>query len=189
MGLTYVGAGAFNLVRADAYRDCGGHRTLRLEVIDDMRLAGELRARGWRSRVFLGGGDCVVDWVAGLRSFFAALEKNLFAAVDFSRARAALAVSGTLALWTVAVTGPFTGHPAGFAAAAALASSWLPMAALAARQGWPRAAALPGPLLVPLVSLALANSAACAIARGGVLWRGTLMPLRELRAAARLRNR
>jgi hypothetical protein len=35
---SYVGVGAFNLVRASAYRRCGGYEALRLTVVDDMKL-------------------------------------------------------------------------------------------------------------------------------------------------------
>ena len=31
----YFGLGAFNLVRAEAYRSCGGYEALRLTVLDD----------------------------------------------------------------------------------------------------------------------------------------------------------
>src|SRR3954468_12083961 len=33
---SYIGIGAFNLVRADAYRECGGYERLRLTVVDDV---------------------------------------------------------------------------------------------------------------------------------------------------------
>ena len=41
----YLGMGAFNLVRASAYRECGGYEALRLTVLDDVRL-GLLLRRG-----------------------------------------------------------------------------------------------------------------------------------------------
>ena len=41
----HLGIGAFNLVRASAYRECGGYEALRLTVLDDVRLGLLLRAR------------------------------------------------------------------------------------------------------------------------------------------------
>src|SRR5262245_31517011 len=35
---SYLGLGAFNLVRASAYRACGGYEALRLTVLDDVKL-------------------------------------------------------------------------------------------------------------------------------------------------------
>ena len=46
----YLGMGAFNLVRASAYRECGGYEALRLTVLDDVRLGLLLRRAGKRTR-------------------------------------------------------------------------------------------------------------------------------------------
>ena len=51
----YLGMGAFNLVRASAYRECGGYEALRLTVLDDVRLGLLLRRAGKRTRGFIGG--------------------------------------------------------------------------------------------------------------------------------------
>src|SRR6185295_18862870 len=34
---SFLGIGAFNLVRASAYRQCGGYEALRLTVVDDIK--------------------------------------------------------------------------------------------------------------------------------------------------------
>ena len=52
----YLGIGAFNLVRASAYRECGGYEALRLTILDDVKLglllhrAGKADARVHRRR-------------------------------------------------------------------------------------------------------------------------------------------
>src|SRR5260221_2186460 len=53
----YLGLGAFNLVRASAYRECGGYEALRLTVVDDVKLGLILRRAGKRTRAFLGVDD------------------------------------------------------------------------------------------------------------------------------------
>jgi glycosyltransferase involved in cell wall biosynthesis len=40
---SHLGFGAFNLVRANAYRECGGYEALRLTVLDDVKLGLLLR--------------------------------------------------------------------------------------------------------------------------------------------------
>ena len=51
-----MGIGAFNLVRAPAYRACGGYETLRLTVVDDIKLGLLLQPRRKDERArFLGG--------------------------------------------------------------------------------------------------------------------------------------
>jgi len=49
--------GAFNLVRAAAYGQCGGYESLRLTVVDDLKLGLLLCRAGKRTRGFLGGDD------------------------------------------------------------------------------------------------------------------------------------
>ena len=50
----YIGIGAFNLVRAKAYGQCGGYEALRLTVLDDVKLGLLLRRAGKKTRGFLG---------------------------------------------------------------------------------------------------------------------------------------
>jgi len=58
----YLGMGAFNLVRAAAYRQCGGYEALRLTVLDDVKLGLLLRRAGKRTRGFIGGDDTECHW-------------------------------------------------------------------------------------------------------------------------------
>ena len=53
----YLGMGAFNLIRAATYRDCGGYEALRLTVVDDLKLGLLVRRAGKRTRAFIGGDD------------------------------------------------------------------------------------------------------------------------------------
>src|SRR4029079_1378501 len=79
----HFGFGAFNLVRASAYRACGGHEALRLTVVDDIRLGLLLSRCGKRTRAFLGAGDVECHWVTTLHELMRAMEKNYFAALDY----------------------------------------------------------------------------------------------------------
>jgi cellulose synthase/poly-beta-1,6-N-acetylglucosamine synthase-like glycosyltransferase len=177
----YFGIGAFNLVRADAYRGCGGYEALRLTVLDDFRLGLLLRRAGKRSRAFLGEGDVECHWGATLRAMIKIMEKNYFAAVDFRLAPAiGLGVGGTL-LWCVAAVGPFTGNPAGIASGLALLSTIVPAAILARRLGWSLAPAALTPLIYPVLFYAILNSTLLTVRRGGVRWRDTFYPLATLR--------
>ncbi len=49
-----AGGGAFGLVRAKAYDAIGGHRTLKASVVDDVRLAIEIKRAGFRTMARLG---------------------------------------------------------------------------------------------------------------------------------------
>ena len=63
----FAGVGAFNLVRADAYRDIGGHAALRFEVIDDLKLGLLVARAGHRLRAYGAAHDLEVHWADSVR--------------------------------------------------------------------------------------------------------------------------
>jgi len=179
-----LGVGAFNLVRRSAYEAIGGFQSLRMEVLEDLRLGWMLKRAGYRQRIALGQGLAAVRWSDGAWGVVRNLEKNLFALHRYS---IGLTLLGCLGLVIQIV---------------------LPIVALAAG-GWSRVAALvlyaavagiyfasrkvtcvrPGyfffyPLASCLFLFAMLRSMMLALIRGGVMWRGTLYSLKELRAHA-----
>ena len=142
----HLGIGAFNLVRASAYRECGGYEALRLTVLDDVRLGLLLRRAGKRTRGFIGGIDAQCHWGTTVRGMIQVMEKNYFAVMDF-RLPVALAtgISGIL-LWCVAAVGPFTGTAAGVAAGLAMLTLSFPANVFARRLGWGRTECTPDPV-------------------------------------------
>ena len=178
----FFGLGAFNLVRADAFRAIGGYQKLRLEIVDDMKLGLLLRRAGFRTRAYLGRHDCEAEWAPTLWGIVKATEKNLFAQMRF-HFWLTLCCGGLLLLaWLGAVVGAFSGTPAGGCAAAGLASLVLPAFLMARRARMESAPALLVPWAVMVLFLAIANSAWVTLRQGGVRWRGTLYKLDELRA-------
>ena len=89
---SYLGLGAFNLVRDAAYRQSGGYQALRLTVVDDVKLGLLLRRAGKRTRGFLGVDDVVCHWGTTVGSMVKIMEKNYFAAIDF---RVGLVLAGS----------------------------------------------------------------------------------------------
>ena len=178
----YIGIGAFNLVRAAAYRECGGYEALRLTVLDDVKLGLLLRRAGKRTRAFIGAEDVECHWGNNIASMIPIMEKNYFAFFEF-RLSLALLVCGFMALLMVMVVlGAISGTPAGVAAALSpLALVW-PAAILARRIGWPWTVALGVPFVMPVFTLALLNSTFVTLRQGGVRWRETFYALEALRA-------
>jgi len=184
----FVGVGAFNLVRRDAYRTAGGHARLRQEVVDDVKLGLLLRRSGVVQGAVDSGGRVRVRWQAGLLASMAGLVKNSFAALDY-RWDLALGVSGGLVLLAavplVALAGPAAARALAFLS---LALAVALLGSVARRHG---GSGLEG-LLAPACALGLAGvflaSAAITSARGAVVWRGTRYPLEPLRRAC-LRDR
>lgn len=176
---TAVGIGAFNLVRAAAWRHLGGHEALRLQVVDDMVLATLLKRAGFRAMFARAPGWLRVRWVAGLGGILRGLEKNAYAGVEYSLVQAHLAALVLAVMCALPLVAPACGAgAAGLAALAAMgALGWTSGPGL----GTARWAGLFYPLAGPLFALVLLRSAWLAEVRGAVVWRGTRYDLRELR--------
>lgn len=178
----WAGIGAFNLVEARAWHAIGGHQSLAFEVVDDMKLGLLLRRAGFRTRGHLAGREIQAAWGRSAREIVRLLEKNQFAFFGFD----VLATSAFLAcgavLWAAGPLGFAWGGPAGLFAGLAWLAFAIPAAAGAARDGQPALPAACAPLGPPILLAAVARSMWTTLRRGGVVWRGTLYPLAELRA-------
>lgn len=176
-----IGIGAFNLVRAEAYRAAGGHEVLRLEVVDDLKLGLVLRRAGFRSRAFGSAGDVEVHWSPTARQLVRALEKNMFAMLEFSALRAVVALGGLSLFLGVALAAPFAGGVAGLVALGGWLTTLVPSLMMARRARWGVLAALLTPVMMPVMIYAVANSAWVTLRQRGIRWRGTFYPIELLR--------
>ncbi len=188
-GRTHLGIGAFNLVRLEALRSIGGFERLKLSIDDDNRVAQALKAAGYRGRGVMGVGAVSVRWQVGLGGLIRGLEKNYFSFLDYRVGLVAVVCVAGLALGV----GPFAGFFVGplwarAVCAGGVAAVALILAAIRRQTGiaWYYAAAFP--LTIALVLFALIRSTWMTLVRGGVRWRGSIYPLRELRGHVRDRN-
>jgi len=178
---SHIGSGAFNMVRATAYRQCGGYEALRLTVLDDVKLGQLLVRAGKRTRAFLGADDVACHWGTTVWSMVKLLEKNNFAALDF---RPELALAGSVAgilIFAVIVLGLMAGTVAGLTAALSPLTLILPTSILARRVGWPWPGAVFVPFMVPVFLYAMVNSTWVTLRQGGIRWRDTFYSLESLR--------
>jgi len=77
-GKSFVGIGAFNLVKAETLRRTPGFAWLRLEPGDDVGLGLMIYQVGGRSRLALARDELSVRWYVTLAAMFKGLEKNLY---------------------------------------------------------------------------------------------------------------
>ncbi|HEY7515962.1 MAG TPA: glycosyltransferase, partial [Vicinamibacteria bacterium] len=177
----YVGFGAFNLVRREAWERIGGHRRLAFEVLDDLKLGLILRRSGVRQGVAEAFGLVRVRWQRGFRSSLGGLMKNAFAGTEWSW-RQALSLAATLALLGL---GPvvslllWSPPPGGRELAAAALGGWMLVHGITARKmaggtGF-EGLLFPGAVLA-LVGVLLASALRASIT-GGITWRDTRYPL------------
>jgi glycosyltransferase involved in cell wall biosynthesis len=179
-----IGVGAFNLIRGEVYDALGGWEALRLEVLEDLALGHRVKASGFAQRVALGLDLVQVRWARGAFGVVENLTKNLFALFRF-RPELLLGFACGLALFTI--------FP--LAACAAGQAMWWPTGVLliALFLAYQRAGAYHHfspvqvalyPAASVLLIYAMLRSMVMALWRGGISWRGTFYPLRELRQRA-----
>jgi len=179
---SHIGSGAFNMVRAAAYRQCGGYEALRLTVLDDVKLGLLLVRAGKRTRAFLGGNDVECHWGTSVCSMVKLIEKNHFAALDFRLGLALVVGVALILLFAMFVLGLMSGTAAGLAAALSALTIILPASILARRVGWSWPCAVFVPFMVPVLLYSLLNSTWVTLRQGGVRWRDTFYSLETLRA-------
>jgi glycosyltransferase involved in cell wall biosynthesis len=179
---TYVGVGAFQMLKRTAYEASGMHKRLAMEVVDDMKLGKIVKQAGFRSGVAVAQDYVVVRWHAGAGNLIRGVTKNFFAGAQFS-------------LWTV-----------GFQLFALLLVNVVPFLALPFLHGWAlwldlvavgvvlafhagvdivmRVSplyALTHPLGAILFAYMLLRSTVVTLRQGGIIWRETFYALEELR--------
>jgi glycosyltransferase involved in cell wall biosynthesis len=176
-----VGVGAFNLIRADAYRAIGGHEALRMEVVDDMKLGLLVRRGGFRQRVYLGSKDIEIEWAPSVLGLVRVVEKNMFAAVGYSLPKSLATIGFISIIWLAGCTGPWWHSQAGWFALVGWCSPMISALIQARLTGWPWYVALFAPLGFVTFVLALTNSTFVTLRQRGIYWRGTFYSLRALR--------
>lgn len=181
------GIGAFTMMRADSYRAIGGHERVALRPDEDLRLGQIVKESGMRSAFLKGVALLEVRWYHSFGDFVRGLDKNLFAAFDYS----VFMVTGATATLAWLAVGPFVMAPlllatgqslAGMLFAACPLIYWT-VATISARDNsfawW---YALPLPLAALVIVFAIWRSTVLTIFRG-VAWGGPPVPLSELREA------
>src|SRR5690349_96693 len=79
----FMGLGPFNLIRRSAYETVGTFRTLRLEVVEDLKLGKLVKQHGLRQRNVFGPGLLSWRWGNGALGLVRNLTKNSFALLEF----------------------------------------------------------------------------------------------------------
>jgi len=177
-----IGVGAFNLIRRAAYEKIGTYESMRLSVVDDMRLGEKVKQAGLASRVAFGEGMVTVRWAVGARGVVQNLTKNFFAQVRYNVAFAIAASCGLLWLHL----GPWLGTAfapgwsrVGYAVV--LGSVVAVYAGMGRRLKIGKGYVLLHPVASVVMVFTLLRSAAVTLARGGVEWRGTFYSLQKLK--------
>ncbi|MHB1795741.1 MAG: glycosyltransferase family 2 protein [Acidobacteriaceae bacterium] len=180
----YIGVGAFNLIRRRVYEALGGYTELRMEVLEDMRLGFRVKREGHAQRVAFGKDLIRIRWAESAWGMLNNLTKNLYSTFRFRTWLLLAACAGMFVLCLTPFVSLFIPGPARWAGIVILIALLL----LNLRY-WRLTDISPVYLaLFPIATLlfvgTLLRSMILVLWRGGVLWRGTLYPLKELRRQA-----
>ena len=179
----HVGIGAFNLIRKAAYETCGTHSAIRMRPDDDMKLAKLLKGHGFRQGVAYGAGLVGVEWHQTLRGAVRGLSKSMFSGLDY---RIGATVAGVLMLLLTnvfPVFGLFSRNMTGTLYRLNILSTILVYAYRARQFGdeTPWWYAVLHPFGICVFIYAMLRSAFTTLVNGGIEWRGTRYPLKELK--------
>jgi len=173
----FFGAGGFNLVRRAVYEQVGGFEGLRMEVVEDLRLAWKVKRAGFAQRVVTGAGLVHIRWIKGALGIVGLMEKNGFAGLRYRVGLALLAFVG----FGVQIVLPLVAMVMGGWAAVAGVLTYAANRRVTQASPWVAIFFAPA---TGILLFALVRSTVLTLWRGGVVWRGTLYPLEELRRNA-----
>lgn len=185
----FIGVGAFNLVRREAFLRSKGFQWLRMEVADDMGVGLLMRDAGARTAFAFGEMGVSLVWYENLRQMVRGMEKNMFSSAWYSYPRLALLITLLTAFGLAPLTALLPSAPIAIkilSAAAFVSSAALGLASRKLFIGRTTPYLL-GPLGFLLVTFMILNSGIRCALRGGIIWRGTLYPLDWLRKGQRVR--
>jgi glycosyltransferase involved in cell wall biosynthesis len=178
----YVGVGAFQMLKRSVYEACGTHRRLALEVVDDVKLGKIVKMGAFRSGVAIAQDAVSVRWHAGLTNLIRGVEKNFFAAAQFSPLVALGQFLALLLFNVVPFAGVSLGH--GWVRVLAAVCVFVPLCFLASVDfvmGVSPFYCVTLPLGAVMFSYMLLRSTFITLKQGGIIWRGTFYKLDELR--------
>ena len=172
--------GAFNLFRREALEELGGLTPQRLAVADDLTFGRRMRAAGMRQRMVYAPGLVLAHGGAGALGTVRSLTKKIFALANFSLPLLGAGAAGITLLYLaplVALAWPPTTLPAllMLGCLALFYRAGGEMHGIPAKYGWLY------PLGLLMLFWAMLLSVLLTWIRRGVMWRGTLYPLSELR--------
>lgn len=187
---TYIGVGAFNLVKKSILEQSEGLKWLRMEVADDVGMGLLIKRSGGKSVFAMATKLLSVAWYPSIRAMFVGLEKNLFGAgMHYQIIRLLVMV---VLMWLL-IFAPFIvlaiSTPTWLDVLALLTLVWIPVMMVTGKvtSGARYSVGLFIPLGQIIISLMMLWSGITCLFRGGIVWRGTLYPIKKLKKYQRIK--
>lgn len=188
---SFAGVGPFNLIRRSFFEHTPGFSWIKMEVSEDLGIGLMMQQAGARMAIFNGRNQLLWTWYPTLRDMFKGLEKNIFPLIGQYRYSTALTFSVLLWLTVLAPFAAFFPHGISWlwiVGAVALSLHFVYAYVYSRWLNFPVWAGIFLPVGKLILSVILLNSAWMCWRRNGVVWRGTLYPLAQLREGSRIRS-
>lgn len=178
----HIGVGAFNMVRRTVYEALGTYQALRFDVLDDMKLGKVVKNAGYAQRNGFGADLISIRWAKGAWGVVDNLTKNFFAIMSFQWPRAMASCFALAFLNLMPFAGIWLAYGwARLGYAVALFSMFSIYVGMSRKSDIPPYYFILHPVSTALFVYTMLRSTFLTLGRGGVVWRGTFYPLRELR--------
>jgi glycosyltransferase involved in cell wall biosynthesis len=178
----FAGIGMFQLIRRSTYEAIGTHRRLAMEVVDDMKLGKLVKEEGFRSAVAVANNEVRVHWHRGVGNIIRGTTKNFFAFTGFSLLTVGVQIFGLLMMCVVPWIALLFVHGRAllFAAISVGLAIIFHVGACIEFKVSPLYA-LTFPIGALIFVWMQARSTIVTLWTGGITWRGTFYPLKELK--------
>jgi glycosyltransferase involved in cell wall biosynthesis len=180
----YIGVGAFNMIRRSTYERIGTYERLRLAVMDDMQLGQLVKKGRFRQRCVFGKDLIRIHWAQGALGVVRNVTKNFFAYMRFNFWIALAAACALIVLNVLPFVAVFLSSGAALVGyLVAILCVFAIYAGMAPKSGVGWWYFFTYPIGSALFAYAIFLSALTTVKHGGVMWRGTLYPLEDLKKA------
>ncbi|MDR7075172.1 glycosyltransferase involved in cell wall biosynthesis [Neobacillus niacini] len=178
-----TGIGAFNLVTKKAYESFGTHEMVKMRPDDDLQLGMRMKQSGYRQRIVTALRLIEVEWYGSLQEAFVGLEKNTFAGLHYRVSMVFFAVFGVFITNVLPFITIFSSDK--IVAMLSLGVIFLSgihyVLVIKKMTIFSPAMFLVLPVTALLFIYSIIRASWLTYKRGGIMWRGTLYKLSELR--------
>jgi glycosyltransferase involved in cell wall biosynthesis len=178
-----TGIGAFNLVSKEAYQSFGTHEKVKMRPDDDLQLGMKMKQAGYRQRIVTALKLIEVEWYGSLREAFIGLEKNTFAGLHYRVSMVLFAIFGVFITNVLPFITIFSSDKivALLSLGNIVVSGIHYVLVIKKMTIFSPAMFLVLPVTALLFIYSIIRASLLTFRRGGIMWRGTIYKLSELR--------
>ncbi|MBG9448745.1 glycosyl transferase [Cytobacillus firmus] len=178
-----VGIGAFNMVSRRSYEAIGTHKAIKMRPDDDLMLGMKIKQNGLRQKFATAMDLIEVEWYESLIEAFKGLEKNTFAGLHYRISMVLFAIAGTFSSQVLPFLTIFSTDKVIFNLSLANIIFLAGVYTIITKRMTNFSPLLftVFPITALLFIYSIIRASILTFVRGGIVWRGTLYKLSELR--------